>query len=428
MKLLQELERKSKIIKRLHDAYLALRYGFPGPERPEANCIVHCPFTRLTSSNAYHWGAYYDQIHFDPQNRYVISNEVSFEGRSPRPEDSINIGVIDTWNNNKWLPLGSTHAWNWQQGCMLQWIPGEESKVVWNDRDAESFVSYVYDFGTDTKYKLPNPVYGIAPNGKFTIFPDFARLNDTRPGYGYCGLPDKNQSVLAPNNAGLWKMDLQTGETKLLFSFEDIAKIAPLKPYSHNAKHWFNHVIISPDSKRFVFLHRWRGEEEGESWKTRMITANTSDGSDIRIINPNNMVSHNVWYDNNSIIAYARYDAGDTVYLIDAYSGESKQIENDYMRSDTHISVIPHTNGEWILNDTYPQLFRFQELYLIHIPSQRKISLGKFYSPDQYQGECRCDLHPRCSRDGKKVLFDSTHEGLGRQIYMADISNIINTK
>lgn len=80
---------------------------------------------------------------------------------------------------------------------------------------------------------------------------------------------------------------------------------------------------------------------------------------------------------------------------------------------------------EWILNDTYPYQNRKQTLYLYHVPSQKKIILGKFYSPPKYQGEWRCDLHPRSSQDGTKVIFDSTHNEKGRQMYMIDISEII---
>lgn len=73
---------------------------------------------------------------------------------------------------------------------------------------------------------------------------------------------------------------------------------------------------------------------------------------------------------------------------------------------------------QWIPGST-------QELYLFHIPSNRKVILGRFYSPPDYTGEWRCDLHPKCTTDGRKVIFDSTHGGDGRQIDILDINAVM---
>ena len=96
------------------------------------------------------------------------------------------------------------------------------------------------------------------------------------------------------------------------------------------------------------------------------------------------------------------------------------------MTRNGHNTYVPNTNYEWILNDTYPVgKERLQELYLFHIPTKRKVSLGKFHEPARFTGEWRCDLHPRCDQQGDRVFFDSTHEGDKRQMYMVDISRIV---
>ncbi len=66
-----------------------------------------------------------------------------------------------------------------------------------------------------------------------------------------------------------------------------------------------------------------------------------------------------------------------------------------------------------------------QTLYLFHIPSGKKVTLGRFHQPPELHGEWRCDLHPRFSLDDRKVIFDSTHGGNGRQMYMIDIEEVI---
>jgi hypothetical protein len=88
---------------------------------------------------------------------------VDFEHRSPKPDDVIELGMIDTGRGDKWIPLGESRAWCWQQGCMLQWIPGSRSEVIWNDCDGDRFVSRILDVNTCKQRTLPGPVYGFTP-------------------------------------------------------------------------------------------------------------------------------------------------------------------------------------------------------------------------------------------------------------------------
>ena len=63
-------------------------------------------------------------------------------------------------------------------------------------------------------------------------------------------------------------------------------------------------------------------------------------------------------------------------------------------------------------------------LMLYDIASDRRIDLGKFYSPAIQLSERRCDLHPRWNRAGTQICFDSVHEG-SRQIYLMDGDAIV---
>lgn len=383
------------------------------------------PIRQITKGPAFHWFGYYDKLQFSPDNRFVLSNQVSFEHRSPKPEDEINVGLVDLEDSDRWTTLGNTRAWNWQQGCMLQWVPGTKSLVMWNDREDDRFICRLLDIKTGEKRILPRAIYALSPDGKWGISTDFRRLNDTRPGYGYCGVPDPNGNVLAPDGVGIWKVNMETGKDELIFSIAQAAAIpyeGPSGHFSNNAKHWFNHLLFSPDGTRFIFLHRWKGDGD-KSFVTRLFTIN-ADGSDPYVLDPLGRTSHFVWRDPKNVFAWAFHPShGDRFYLFHDKTRDVEVVGEEKMPVNGHNTYLPNHGNEWVLNDTYPDKERRQHPYLYHVPSDRRFPLGHFYSPATYTGEWRCDTHPRASRDGKLVCIDSPHNH-GRQLYLIDASEI----
>lgn len=387
------------------------------------------PVRAITRGPKFHWRGYYDKLLFDSTNRLVLANEVDFNGRSPLPDDSISIGFIDTEHRDDWVAIGTTSAWNWQQGCMLQWIPGTESEVAWNDCQEGQFVSQILDIKSGRKRTLPNPFYCLSHDGKVGFAPDFRRLNDTRPGYGYSGIPDPNRDILAPDNAGIWRIDMQSGAQSLIFSFADAVRIpfagredANFKPAS---KHWFNHLLCNTDGSRLFFLHRWHATGDKSAFYTRALTMNF-DGSDVHVLDPWGGTSHFVWRDPSHIFAWAWHPSHrDRFYLYEDKSEKVEVIGLDAMTANGHNTYVPGTNNQWVLNDTYPDSNMLQHPYVYHIPSGRCVPLGHFLAPQTHRGEWRCDNHPCASRDGKQVAFDSSHDG-GRQVYLIDISEIVS--
>jgi len=380
------------------------------------------PIRTITRGPKTHWFGYYDKLEFDPSGKYVLGMEVDFEGRSPRPDDVIKVGMVDLEDDDRWIELGESRAWCWQQGCMLQWIPGSESEVIWNDRVGDQFVCHILNVKTGEKRTLHQPIYTLAPDGRTAVTADFRRINDMRPGYGYAGIPDPNRDVLAPEDTGIWRVDLDTGEYELIVSLADIAKM----PYPHSdlseAKHYFNHLLISPDGSRFEFLHRWRFGEDG--FHTRMLTADL-DGSDVRVVDDSGHTSHFIWRDPGHLLMFTNIPPkGRRFYLFDERTGQAEIVLDD--ANNGHCSYLP--GNAWILNDTYPLgEERLQHLYLYHVATGRREPLGGFPTSPEYTGEWRCDLHARFSPDGKTVVIDSTHGGDGRQLFLVDISDIVAT-
>ncbi|MEM7535303.1 MAG: hypothetical protein AAF639_24210 [Chloroflexota bacterium] len=377
----------------------------------------------ITTGPKHHWFGYYDKLQFNPTSRYVLGMAVDFEHRSPRPDDVIQIGMVDLQDNDQWIELGETRAWCWQQGCMLQWLPESTSKVIWNDRQGDQFVSHIVDVQTGQRRTLDYPVYTLSPDGRTAIGTDFRRINHMRPGYGYAGIPDPNHDVPAPSDSGIYSVDLQTGQVQHIITIEEVAAISYRYGDLSEAKHYFNHLLFNTDGTRFIFLHRWRFGSGG--FHTRMMTAN-ADGSDIRVVDDYGHTSHFVWRDPTNILAWSWHPSHEAAFYI--YDDDSapdeiiaEVIGKDIMTLNGHCTYL--AGNEWILNDTYAGQSdgRKQQLYLYDVARGRRVELGAFYSLPEYDGEWRCDLHPRSSPDGRLISIDSAHDGNGRQMYLIEV-------
>lgn len=383
------------------------------------------PVRTITHGPKHHWFAYYDKLQFDPTGRYVLGNEVTFEHRSPRPDDGIAVGMVDLQDGDRWKELGLSFAWNWQQGCMLQWVPGSRTQVLWNDRgDNGDFCSHILDVTTGDRRTIPSAIYALSPDGKSAIAPDFRRLNDTRPGYGYCGIPDPYRDALAPEQTGLWRIDLASGRNELLFSFARIANFGDVTEEMRASKHWFNHLLYNTDGSRFVFLHRWQTPGPESRRRTRMITAK-ADGTDLHIVDSSGWTSHFIWRDPEHILAWSRYRDQPGFFLFRDKTDQAEQIGAGVMTQDGHCTYLP--GNRWILNDTYPDKQRLQHPYLFEIATRRRVPLGHFESPPEYNGEWRCDTHPRFSPDGRFAVIDSPFTGEGRQMHLIDLRGIVGS-
>jgi hypothetical protein len=377
----------------------------------------------LTKGPQFHWFGYYDKLQFDPKNRYVLANQVNFEHRSPVAGDVIRFGMIDLRENDLWTTLGETRAWNWQQGCMLQWLPGSGREVIYNDRQDGQFVSHILDVRSGKRRTLPGPIYAISPDAKWAVSPDFSRLHDMRPGYGYAGIPDPYFDDLAPEKTGIWRMDLTTGKRDLILSFKQIAAVPYKLADWTGSKHKVNHLLISPDGSRFIFLHRRRlgAAKNPEAGGTRMFTCKP-DGTDLYVLDPYGDTSHFIWRDPRHVLAWARHpSSGNRFYLYRDKTEEVSVVGDGVMTVNGHCTYLP--GNRWILNDTYPDRERKQNVYLYEVATKRRVPLGHFLSPPEYTGEWRCDTHPRFSPNGKMVTIDSPHAG-GRQLYLIDIATI----
>jgi hypothetical protein len=145
------------------------------------------PVRAITKPPGHHWFGYYDKLQFDPSGRYALGMSVDFEHRSPRADDVIRIGMVDTEDGDRWQELGQSRAWNWQQGSMLQWVPGSKEEVAWNDVEDGHFVARIKNVKSGKTRTLPAPFYTLSPDGKEAVAPVTAmRASPTRTKTSSC--------------------------------------------------------------------------------------------------------------------------------------------------------------------------------------------------------------------------------------------------
>ena len=150
----------------------------------------------------------------------------------------------------------------------------------------------------------------------------------------------------------------------------------------------------------------------------RLLLADAKTG-DLHLLSDFGMVSHCFWVNEETVLGYLRGPGGkDGYWLVNVNSGTFVEcMQNKLARfGDGH----PHVYGDWFVTDTYPDKARMQHLLLCNWKTGELREIGEFFHGFEFEGENRCDLHPRFSPDGIAVFFDSVFTGK-RQLYKMEL-------
>lgn len=413
------------------------------------------PCDPATSPPYAHFFGYYDKCPWDSTGRYILSHRAEFDGRPVTHSDDVEIGLIDLENNKEFMPIDRSHAWNWQQGAMTQWVPNAPDRlVIFNSRENDRAVSVLYDIDSQERHTLPMPIYTLTPDGHYALTIDFDWLGQARGGYGYA--TEQSNISIDPNKNGIFRMDLSTGDCQMILSYNDVINFEH-HPIMKRGVHWIETLSSAPGTaNRFAFRHRFSLPNGG--MYTRVMTANLQGEALHSMISGS--ASHAVWMDASHFLVWARHRTlsnqfllrslikrlrfnwvlewlhtqrsgwvrqniiGDTMLLITDRDDEIQSFGAKNIIEDGHPSLSP--TGPWLVMDTYPDDDQYRHLFLFNYEENRRIDLGAFYSPPQLNYGWRCDLHPRWNRDGTVICIDSGHAGT-RQMYLLDVSSLVKT-
>ncbi len=404
-----------KIIKRVYQLGM---YAISPKIKSEGNIVCVSP----DDGKEYFFG-YYDKSPWDATQRYMLCMRAENTWSDVSPKETADIILIDTEKGaneeGRVRKLAKTRAWNVQMGCMLQWLgPDYQSKILYNDFRDGRFCSVVLNLESGEEQIIEMPVYSVTADGKMALTLDFTRLYSLRPGYGYYNLPEKTKNVALPEEDCIWIINLESGEIQPLLKYTDFASFQPRKEMQEEGSvHKVNHIMLSPNGKRFMVLYRWFN---GQRKYTRLITCNV-DGSDMYVLSDDDMVSHCFWKNDEEIIAFEnKHDGGTGYYLMRDKTTEYVHLWSQFS-NDGHPSYSP--DRTLVVTDSYPNRARVADIKILKDtdPEAKEARvIARVFAPFKYDNDTRCDLHPRWSRDGKSVCFDSVFEG-HRGLYIVNL-------
>jgi len=322
------------------------------------------------------------------------------------------VGVLEA-DSLEFHPVSMTSTWNWQQGSMLQWV-GCQDHILFNDHVEDHNVARLMTSSGETVDVFPIHIASVSPDGRYGLSYSFARMRRTAPEYSYQVGDDPSECVALPRDDGLRLIDLQNGDTQMLYSLAELAYLHP-EVSMKEAYHYLTHCLFSPTGRRFTFLHRWRGQHG--VLHTRLWSSDLS-GQHLHQF-PVTHASHICWRDNERVFAYCKpRDRCIGYYLMRDLSQDLEFAGTSLPACDGHPQFS--RDGRFLVTDTYPDRGRVQSL-LVHdtLESTTQVLVAVRIG-FEYRYNRRCDFHPRWNHDATQICFDSAHSGI-RSLFVMDV-------
>ena len=325
---------------------------------------------------------------------------------------------------SNFLNIGKTQAWTYQQGSMLQWLPGSNGgSVIYNTIQNFEMGCCIHDITANSNRFIPWPVQALHPGGQSVISLNYSRLIKMNPEYGYRQKASNLSPDMPLKDDGLWLVNLKNGHASLNVSLETLL-VKSHRECMDNADHGVNHVIFSPDGNKIIFIHRWLTKTRQRYSRLYVMDFKQNE---LKLLLDDDHVSHYCWLDDDNILTHAATSVeGKGYYQINVNDGKTKTVGKDHfdIHGDGHPGLSP--DGRWIVTDTYPDAARIRRLLLWNLFGKYLVEVGKFYSPVSFENKRRCDLHPRWHPKEPFLSIDSAHEGV-RHTYVLDVSSIVGS-
>ncbi|MHC4329859.1 MAG: hypothetical protein ACYSWW_17220 [Planctomycetota bacterium] len=370
---------------------------------------VRLSVEQLTSGTKHHFFGYIGQCQTIPWNasgRYVLGLEIDRIDRLPTPEEFATVILVDTHHDNKII--------------RLEWNPLKpETQFFFNDRNIKTgkVFTVLYDIEKKKRireYKFDDtPVGngGVAADGSAFLAINYGRLARLRLVTGYPKALDWSRDEIAPENDGIFIVDVKTGEKRLLVSYRQLDKeLKKRKPELDHTGLFINHTLWNRDSDCVYFFVRggWSGNE-GD--KVNTPCSINADGTGLTS-HEQFVGGHPEWDENNVIIGRE----GEKQVLYDV---EKKKVVGQlgtpemFPKPEGDISLSPDAN--WFVNG-YKQ--GTKNYYAVYRRSDGAFIRSMGIDKGAYSGDIRIDPAPRWNRTNDAILIPGIAENRTRQMFI----------
>lgn len=379
--------------------------------------------SQLTTGSKHHLFGYIGQCRTIPWNatgRYILGLEIDTIDRMPAPGEAATIILIDTHDNNKILRVDKTYAWNPQQGTMFYWNPlAPETQFFFNDRDVKTgeVFTVIYDIEKNKRVReyrysdTPIGNSGVAADGSDWLGLNYGRLARLRQVTGYPGALDWSKDEIAPENDGIFIVDIKTGEKRLLVSYSQLEKkLKERDPAMVHDGLFINHTLWNRDCDRIYFFVRagWNGQGYK---RVNTPFSIRSDGTGLTL-HETNIGGHPEWAEGSLLIG--RQGKNQILYDVDKKK-VAGQLGNPEIFPDPEGDISLSPDGDWFVNGYTKGTKNF---YTVYRRSDEVFVRSEGIDKGVYSGDIRIDPAPQWNRTNDAILVPGIDKNKTRQMFL----------
>lgn len=378
---------------------------------------------QITYGPNHHFFGYIGQSQTIPWNqsgRYIVALRSAFQDHMPGPGEAADVILIDMENDHAIRVVDQSQGWNPQQGTMFYWNPeSPETQFFFNDRDPDTqkVFTVLFDIAKGERVReyrygdTPFGNSGVAQNGGYFLGLNYARMARLRPVTGYLGATDWTEGVAHPQDDGIFKVDVRTGEKALIASFAQLRDALRDDHPGVEDKHLFiNHTLWSRADDRIYFYARGKFNRRAERLNVPFTVHPDGSGLTIQKVF---IGGHPEWLEGPELLGH---NADDLV----VYDADQQRI----VRTLGDRSVFPDPGGDnafspdkkWIVNGSGPKGGTVYVMY--------RMDDGAWARTERYDqqgwvsGDLRSDPAPCWNRTSDQVLFPSVSSDGTRQLFV----------